>query len=126
MPVRYDWQEMLVVRIMELNSLMPHYYSELFLLANQLLEGEDNLKLHGMIKSVEMKCLSKEEIKGGLGIYDIEMSIESNQDYSSYMETDTGMKMYKLDVERELNKIKQYIFAKVKDIGKNRRFNKFI
>jgi hypothetical protein len=126
MPTRYEWTEMLVVRLMELNSMMPHYYSELFLLANQLLEGEDNVQLHLMIEQIERLCLSVDERKKGLVFYDVEMMIESSQDYSAYFEHDNGKRVYKLDVDRELSKIKVFIFDKVKEIGSQRRFSKFI
>jgi len=126
MPTRYEWTEMLVVRLMELNSMMPHYYSELFLLANQLLEGEDNVQLHLMIENIERMCLSIDERKKGLVFYDVEMMLESSQDYSSYFEHDDGKRVYKLDVDRELSKIKSFIFDKVKEIGSQRRFSKFI
>jgi len=95
-------------------------------MANQLLEGEDNIQLHAMIENIERMCLSIDERKKGLIFYDVEMMIESSMDYSAYFEHDNGKRVYKLDVDRELNKIKAFIFEKVKELGSQRRFSKFI
>jgi len=126
MTTRYDYDEMLLVRILELNQYIPHFYSELFLLANQLLDGEDNIQMHLMIEQIEKLCLSLDERKKGLIFYDVEMMLESSMDYSAYFEHDDGKRVYKLDVDRELSKIKVFIFDKVKEKASKRRFSKFI
>jgi phage FluMu protein Com len=57
-------------------------------------------------------------------LYDIEMAMESNRDYTAYFNR-YGDKIYKFDVERKLNKIKEWIFQIVKMQSQNRRFKHF-
>jgi len=131
---------MLLVRLLELNSLMPHYFSELILLAEQLLSPEEREQLHAKIFEVEKmvlevevvpketqdgKMIWVERIKGRLSLYDIEMATESNVDYYSYFERDDGTKVSKFDVERKLNEIKGWLYGKVRERSSQRRFSKF-
>ena len=118
---KFSYEEMILLRMLEINSLIPHYWSELILLAEQLLEQEERAELHSMIFEVEKLVLETEvipkeqpdgtllwveRIKGRLSLYDIEMAIESNPDYYSFFERHDGQKVSKFDIERELNRIK--------------------
>jgi hypothetical protein len=137
---KYSYEEMLLVRMLELNGLMPHYFSELILLAEQLLSSEEREQLHAKIFEVEKmvlevevvpketqdgKMIWVERIRGKLSLYDIEMATESNVDYYSYFERDDGTKVSKFDVERKLNEIKSWLYSKVRERSSQRRFSKF-
>jgi len=117
---------MILLRILELNSLMPHYWSELFVLSFQLFEDDELAELKFMIKSVEEMVFTDEERVTGLSLYDIEMAIESNADYYSYFEReDDGRSVSKFDIERNLNRIKVWIFERVRMKAQQRRFARF-
>lgn len=139
MVVRYSYEEMVLLRILELNPLLPHYWSELILLAEQLLDDEEREELHEKIFEIEKLVLETERIprqaangqiiwieriKGRLSLYDIEMAIESNPDFYAYFERPDGLKVTKFDIERELNRLKAWLFEKVRDRSSNRRFNR--
>lgn len=129
----------MLVRILELNSLLPHYWSELLLLAEQLLSPAEREELHEMIfnverlvletevipKEVEGKIVWVERIRGELSLYDIEMAIESNPDYYAYFMKEDGRMVTKFDVERELDRIKKWLFDKVRVRASTRRFTRF-
>ena len=67
MVVRYSYEEMILLRVLELNPLLPHlaslvlrvgaclshYWSELILLAEQLLDDDEREELHAKIFDVE-------------------------------------------------------------------------
>jgi len=55
-------------------------------------------------------------------LYDIEMAIESNPDYYAFFERDDGTKISKFDIERRLNRIKEWIYTKVRVRSEGRRF----
>lgn len=137
---RYSYEEMILLRLLELNSLMPHVWSEMILLAEQLLSPEEREELHRRIFEVEKMVLETEvvpkeqpdgtvvwveRIKGDLSLYDIEMAIESNPDYYCYFERPDGQKVTKFDVERQLNKIKSWLYEKVRARAQGRRFQRF-
>lgn len=137
---KFSYDEMILLRMLEINSLIPHYWSELILLAEQLLNNDERATLHEMIFEVEklvldVEVVAKEQpdgsiiwverIRGRLSLYDIEMAIESNPDYYSYFERDDGEKVSKFDIERELNRIKIWLYEKVREKSQGRRFNKF-
>lgn len=128
-----------MLRIMELNPLLPHYWSELILLAEQLLDDEEREELHEKIFDIEKlvleteripqetadgKVIWRERIKGRLSLYDIEMAIESNPDFYAYFERPDGLKVTKFDIERELSRLKAWLFDKVRERSSNRRFNR--
>ena len=119
---------------------MPHYWSELILLAEQLLLPEERAELHEMIFKIEKLVLETEiipkdtgdgmviwveRIKGRYSLYDIEMAVESNPDYYAYFETPDGRKVTKFDIERELDKIKKWLYEKVRSRAQTRRFLRF-
>jgi len=143
--VRYSYEEMVLLRLLELNSLMPHYWSELILLAFQLISPEEREKLQGMIFDVEKMVLETEmfprelrdeatgqiriqwveRVRGELSLYDVEMAVESNPDYYAYFEREDGLKVTKFDVERRLDKIRKYLYELVRQRAQGRRFQKF-
>jgi hypothetical protein len=82
--------------------------------------------LKDAIKNVEAIVFMPEEIDLGLSLYDIEMSMESNLDFFSYFERPDGVQVSKFDVERELNKIKQWIYSIVRQKASTRRFRRMI
>lgn len=140
MAIRYSYEEMILLRLLEMNSLLPHYWSELILLAEQLLDPEEREELHKMIFEVEKTVLETEmepkekadgtvvwieRIRGRLSLYDIEMAIESNPDYYAYFEREDGMKITKFDVERQLNRIKSWLYARVRQRSQGRRFSRY-
>ena len=66
-----------------------------------------------------------ERIVGRLSLYDIEMAIESNPDYYAYFTRQDGRVVTKFDIERELDKIKKWLFNKVRGRAEQRRFSRF-
>ena len=65
-----------------------------------------------------------ERIRGELSLYDIEMAIESNPDFYAYFERADGLKVTKFDVERQLSRLKAWLFEKVRERSSGRRFNR--
>ena len=125
--MRYSYIELILLRILELNPLLPHYWSELLNLSFQLFEpsSEEYAVLQEMIREVEEMVLDENQITAGLSFYDIDMAIESNQDYYSYFERTDGIQVSKFDVERELSKIKAWIFSNVRVRASGRKFQRF-
>lgn len=136
---RIAYEEMILLRMLELNSLMPHYWSELVMLAEQLLDNEERKELMRMIFEVEKmvfeteivpreledgRLIWVERIHGRLSLYDIEMALESNPDYYAYFERQDGRTISKFDIERELNRIKKWLYDKVRDRSQSRRFSR--
>jgi hypothetical protein len=136
-PIQY--QEIVLHQVMSLSPLMPHYWSQLFVVATQLLSAEELHEMEKMIGQVEMIVNGKERYveladdgtptikersKGVLTLYDIEMAFESNPDYYAYFERDDGIRVTKFDIERELDKIRKWLFLKVKDRAYNMRFTR--
>jgi hypothetical protein len=83
------------------------------------------VELKKMIFDIEKIVLSDEQLQAGFTLYDIEMAIESNPDYYAYFETDDGRFVTKFDIERELNKIKAWVYDRVRQRASQRRFSKF-
>lgn len=137
---RHSYEELMLIRILQLNGLTPHYWSELLLLAEQLLSPEERNELHEMIfnvermvleteivpKNIDGKFMWVERIIGELSLYDIEMAIESNPDYYAYFQKENGVLISKFDVERELDKIKKWLFDRVRQRAQGRRFTRFV
>ena len=71
------------------------------------------------------KLVWVERIASRLSLYDIEMALESNPDYYAYFEKEDGVKISKFDIERELNRIKIFLYTKVRQRASQRRFTKF-
>lgn len=109
------------------------------MLAEQLLTPEEKEELHRklfeiekMVFETEMVSREKEDgnivwfekIKGRLSLYDIEMAMESNPDFYSFFERDDGSKVTKFDVERELNRVKSWLFDKVRQRSSRIRFQR--
>lgn len=157
---KFSYEELITLRLLELNPLLPHYWSEFFILAKQLLNEEQEKKLLKMIQDVENFTLEKENcynnfsckdcknkwktmedwfelekctkckssnielLKDRQSLYDIEMAIESNADYTSYFER-YGERITKFDIERKLSKVKEWVFIIIKQKSVKRRFRKF-
>jgi hypothetical protein len=132
---------MILLRLLELNTLLPHYWSELILLTDQLLQTEEEREqLREMIFDVEKMVLETEmvpvedengklvwveQIRGEMSLYDIEMAIESNADYYAYFEKSDGTVVTKFDIERRLDKIRKWLYTIVRQRAQGRRFQKF-
>jgi hypothetical protein len=71
------------------------------------------------------RVLWVERIRGKFSLYDIEMAIESNPDYYAYFEREDGVRITKFDVERQMDKIRKWLYAKVRERAQGRRFQKF-
>lgn len=125
--MRYSYEEMILLRLLELNSLMPHYWSELFLLSFQLFDpkSEQYEALQQMIQDVEIMVLDDNQLEAGFSLYDIEMALESNPDYYSFIEKNDGSVITKFDVERRLNNIKSWIYANVRERAVGRKFQRY-
>jgi hypothetical protein len=115
------------------------------MLAEQLLPPEEREQLNAMIFDVEKLVLETEmfpqeqideetgkvsilwveKIRGEFSLYDIEMAVESNPDYYAYFERDDGIKITKFDVERKLDKIRKWLYTRVREKAQGRRFQKF-
>jgi len=87
--------------------------------------SEEYAKLQEMIRKVEQMVFDEEQLKAGMSLYDIEMAIESNPDYYAYFEKSDGTQITKFDIERELNKIKSWIYEKVREKSVGRKFQRF-
>ena len=139
MVVRMTYEEINLIRLMNLNSLMPHYWSELILLAQQLISEEQRIKLDELIHDVEKMVLEtkrvreetpdgrviwKTVVKGDASIYDIEMALESNADYFAYFEKEDGTIVTKFDVERKLDKLRKWLYTEVRIRSQNKRFSR--
>jgi hypothetical protein len=137
---KFSYEEILLHRIHGINPLMPHYYSELLLTAEQLLNDDEREKLHEMIFEVEKMVLETEMIpkevggkivwvevvRGRLSLYDIEMATESQPDYYAFFQKDDGTIITKFDIERELNRIKAWLYSRVREKSMGRRFQRFM
>ena len=125
--------------VLRVGACLSHYWSELILLAEQLLDDDEREELHAKIFDVEKMVLETERfpremvdgtvmwverIKGELSLYDIEMAIESNPDFYAYFERADGLKVTKFDVERQLSRLKAWLFEKVRERSSGRRFNR--
>jgi hypothetical protein len=123
------YEEVVLFRMIELNQLMPHYWSELFLMSFQLFDplSEEYKELQQMIEGVEMMIFTPEEIELGLSLYDIEMAIESNPDYFAYFERsdNPNITISKFDIERKLNQIKMWLYSHVRARAITRKFRKY-
>jgi len=122
-----------------MSSLQPHYWSEILIWAGQLLDPDQIQKLNEMIHDVEKLVLEtkrerieledgsvvwRETVKGEASLYDIEMAIESNADFYSYFEREDGQIVTKFDIERQLDKIRKFIFSEIRERASNRRFSR--
>jgi hypothetical protein len=136
-PIPY--QEIVLHQLMSLNSLLPHYYSMLLSLSVQLLNDDEIAEMERMIGKVEMMVNGEERrlvmgddgephivvtSKGEYTLYDIEMVFESHQDYYAFIERDDGVRITRFDVERELDKIRKFIYMKVKQRALSMRFTR--
>jgi hypothetical protein len=104
----------------------------------QLLDEDEMRYFQAKVKEVEDTVLSKEHIAHGMSLYDIEMAIESNPDYYAYFENPRDpewkkghlrktrfSEVTKFDVERELSKIKTWIFSVIRKRAETKRFSRF-
>lgn len=136
-PISY--QEIVLHQVMSLSPYMPGYWSQLFTVAIQLLDADEIVEMERKIAHVEMIVNGSEKKvemmedgtvkivevpKGSLTLYDIEMAFESNPDYYAYFERDDGIRITKFDIERELDKIRKWLFLKVKDRAYGMRFTR--
>jgi hypothetical protein len=157
------YEEICLVRIINMSPLMPHYWSDFVVTAKQLLNAEQEKRLSNMVREVEKMVLEEEFwfniflckkcqavwkteddwyevatcknpncksydvklIQERHSLYDIEMAIESNRDYTAFFNR-YGQKIYKFDVDRKLNKIKEWIFVIVKEKASSIRFNRMM
>lgn len=101
------------------------YWSELLVLSNQLFADDELTALQQMVADVEAMVFDQEQLDAGYSLYDIEMAIESNPDYYAYFDRSDGVQVTKFDIERRLDKVKQWIFARVRDKAQTRRFSRF-
>lgn len=101
------------------------YWSELFSLSFQLFSDEELEALKQQIRDVELMIFTPEQLMYGYSLYDIEMALESNPDYGAYFEREDGTKVTKFDVERRLDRIRQWIFLQVREKAKSKRFTRF-
>lgn len=136
---RISYEEMCLLRMMNMSSLMPHYWSEILLWAGQLLDQDQLQKMNEMIHDVEKMVLEtkrerleledgtvvwRETVRGEASLYDIEMALESNPDYYSYFQREDGTVVTKFDIERKLDKIRKFIFEEIRARASNRRFSR--
>lgn len=60
MPAMYDYEELVILRLLELNSLMPHYWAEFMILSFQLINPEEQKILKKKIEEVEKMVLEED------------------------------------------------------------------
>lgn len=134
---RYSYEEMNILAILNTSEFQPHYWSRLILLAEQLLDPHEKEELHAMLFEIEKMVLETEVVpretpdgkiewferpRGEMSFYDIEMAIESNADYYCFFEKEDGTKVTRFDVERSLDRVRKWLFSKVLERAKGRRF----
>jgi hypothetical protein len=122
--------------------MLPHYWSELVLLADQLLQTEEEredlkqliFEVEKLVLETEMvpvedeesgKLMWVERVKGDRSLYDVEMAIESNPDFYAYFEKEDGSIVTKFDIERRLDKLRKWLYEIVRQKAVGRRFQKF-
>lgn len=88
-------------------------------------DSEEYAALQEMVRDIEETVFNEEQIDAGYSLYDIEMLLESNPDYYAYFKKDNGSIVTKFDVERQLNKIKAFIYAKVRERATGRKFQRY-
>lgn len=71
------------------------------------------------------KVLWIERVRGEMSLYDIEMALESNLDYYAYFEKEDGTRITKFDIERQLDKIRKWLYNIVRIRSQGRRFMRF-
>lgn len=81
----------------------------------------DWFDIHGCPKCQSMNIKT---VQDRHSLYDIEMAIESNRDFGSFFMR-YGRRITKFDVERKLNRIKQFIFNIIRERASQRRFKRF-
>lgn len=82
-------------------------------------------ELQQMIAEVEWYVLDEDQIDAGYSLYDIELAMESNQDYYCYFERSDGGVVTKFDIERRLNNIKSWLYAHVRSRATSRKFQRY-
>jgi predicted Zn-ribbon and HTH transcriptional regulator len=160
---KMEFEEIVILKIINTSTLMPHYWSDFVVTAKQLLNHEQEKRLASMVREVEKMvleeefyynvfvCKSKEcnhvwrteddwyevascpkcksydakLVQERHSLYDIEMAIESNRDFTAFFNR-YGAKIYKFDIERKLNKIKEWVFVIVKEKAQSRRFTRMM
>lgn len=135
----YTIEEIMINRLFSLSYFQPHYHSELIMSAMQLLNDEEREELRQKIFDVEKMVFDTEmireedaegniiwieRIKGDLSFYDIEMCTENSPDFHSFFQKEDGTIVTKFDIEREMNKIKGWIYDKVRERASKRRFKR--
>lgn len=92
--------------------------------------GRVEMMVNGVERVIELDAkgnvVLRERSKGMLTLYDIEMAFESNMDYYAFFEREDGVRVTKFDIERELDKIRKWIFLKVKDRAYSMRFSRMM
>jgi hypothetical protein len=69
--------------------------------------------------------LDYDQLRAGMSLYDIEMAVESNPDYYAFFERSDGSVVTKFDIERELSKIKSWIYNRVREKAIGRKFQRY-
>jgi hypothetical protein len=136
---RISMEEMVLLKLLGHSSLMPHHWSEMLHNAYLLFDRDDRIELQRRIFEIEKMVLETEvvpkededgqlvwveRIRGKLSIYDIEMAIESNPDYYAFFRREDGRTVSKFDVERELDRLKKWVYDKVHAKASQRRFSR--
>jgi hypothetical protein len=134
---KITWEEINVMSLYGLSTLQPHYYSQMILVAEQLLTVEEREELNQMIFEVEKMVLETEvmpvkqedgkiiwveRIRGELSLYDVEM--ESLADYYAFFQKEDGTIISKFDVERRLDKVRKYVYGCLRTHAEGMRFNR--
>jgi hypothetical protein len=103
------------------------YWSELFVVSFQLFDpkSEEYEQLQNLIAEVEFMVFDADQLEAGMSLYDIEMALESNADFYAYFEKTDGTTITKFDIERKLNNIKSWIYAKVRIKAISRKFQRY-
>jgi len=136
---KITWEEINVMALYNLSTLQPHYYSQLIIVAEQLLTPEEREELNQMIFDIEKMVLETdvmpvkqedgkmvwvERIRGELSLYDIEMATEANADYYAFFQKEDGAIISKFDVERRLDKVRKYVYECLRKHAEGMRFNR--
>jgi Zn finger protein HypA/HybF involved in hydrogenase expression len=81
MATAYEYQELIILRLLELNSLMPHYWSEFMVLAFQLLEPEEQKMLKKKVEEIEHMVLEDDVLYNKYKCLDCLYKFKSKTDW---------------------------------------------
>jgi hypothetical protein len=130
--------ERAIVRLLDLDRNKPNYFTELILLARQMIDYEEEEELRAMLFEVQRKVLETkivpaedrfgntvwvERLSGPQTFYDIDMAMGQNDDCYAYFEKEDGTKVSRFEIERDMEDIRRWVYGKVRKRAMAMRFS---